>query len=541
MKLAVTSSVTAAGERSLPRALLAQMEKLLPPILILGESGEIYWAAVGIQQLLGYGAEELQGRNISDFAAPHEIQSLLKKVSKSSGKPGEPFSLELQLQCCDGVWRNVEARGLYTEEGELGGCLVFTFHDITAHKQAERELQQRNLELALLNRAGQILGATLEMDEVLAVVLEEVRRLMSVVACSIWLIEPGTQELVCLQASGPESELVRGWRLPIGKGLVGTVARTGESLNVPNVQVDNRHFGGVDEETGLELHSILSVPLATQNKVIGVLQAVDVKIDRFTASDVTLLEALCTSAATAIDNARLVDTLRQRTEELQQSNRELESFAHTVAHNLKAPLTHVVGYAEVLELQGKELWNSNQLNYLRIIQRGGQKMDNIIDELLLLARLRKGEIQCVPVDMLACMTVAVERLIPMIEEYQAQVELPENCPLVWGYAPWLEEVWMNYFSNAIKYGGRPPKLEIGVETRSNDAVDFWVRDNGAGLTAEQQKRLFIPFTHFSEVNTGGYGLGLSIVQRIVTKLNGEVWAKSEAGQGSTFGLTLPGV
>lgn len=541
MKLAVTSSVTAAGERSLPRALLAQMEKLLPPILILDESGEIYWAAMGIQQLLGYGAEELQGRNISDFAAPHEIQSLLKSVSQSSGKPGEPFSLELQLQCCDRVWRNVEARGLYTEEGELGGCLVFTFHDITAHKQAERELQQRNLELALLNRAGQILGATLEMDEVLAVVLEEVRRLMSVVACSIWLIEPGTQELVCRQASGPESELVRGWRLPIGKGLVGTVARTGESLNVPNVQVDDRHFGGVDKETGLELHSILSVPLATQNKVIGVLQAVDVEIDRFTASDVTLLEALCTSAATAIDNARLVDTLRQRTEELQQSNRELESFAHTVAHNLKAPLTHMVGYAEVLELQGKELWNSNQLNYLRIIQRGGQKMDNIIDELLLLARLRKGEIQCVPVDMLACMTVAVERLIPMIEEYQAQVELPEKCPLVWGYAPWLEEVWMNYLSNAIKYGGRPPKLEIGVETRSNDAVDFWVRDNGAGLTAEQQKRLFIPFTHFSEVNTGGYGLGLSIVQRIVTKLNGEVWAKSETGQGSTFGLTLSGV
>ncbi|HEY89978.1 MAG TPA: GAF domain-containing protein [Thermoflexia bacterium] len=541
MKLVGASPITAAGERSLPRALLTQMEKLLPPILISDENGEIYWAALGVQQLLGYGAAELQGKNISDFAAPHEIQSLLKSVRASSGNPGELFSLELQLRCGDRVWRNVEARGLYTKKGELGGCLVFTFHDITAHRQAERELQQRNRELALLNRAGQILGATLEMDEVFAVVLEEVRRLMNVVACSIWLIEPETQEIVCQQAVGPRTGVIRGWRLPIGTGFVGTVARTGKSLNVPNVLADERHFEEVDKKTGLQLRSILSVPLATQDKVMGVLQAVDVGIDRFTASDVTLLDALCTSAAIAIDNARLVNTLRQRTEELQQSNQELESFAYTVAHDLKAPLTHVIGYAEVLEFQGKELWNSEQLDYLRVIRHGGRKMDNIIDELLLLARLRKGEIQCVPVDMLACVTVAVERLTPLVEKYQAQVELPEHCPRVYGYAPWLEEVWMNYLSNAIKYGGRPPQLEIGVEPRSNGAVDFWVRDNGAGFSAEQQKQLFIPFSRLSGADTGGYGLGLSIVQRIVTKLNGEVWAKSEEGQGSIFGLTLPGV
>ena len=99
---------------------------------------------------------------------------------------------------------------------------------------------------------------------------------------------------------------------------------------------------------------------------------------------------------------------------------------------------------------------------------------------------------------------------------------------------------MNYLSNAIKYGGRPPKLEIGVESRSDDRVAFWVRDNGAGFSAEQRKHLFIPFSRLSEVDTRGYGLGLSIVQRIVTKLNGEVWATSESGHGSIFGFNLPG-
>lgn len=322
---------------------------------------------------------------------------------------------------------------------------------------------------------------------------------------------------------------------------MGTVALTGESLNVPNVLAEERHFKDVDKETGLQLRSILSVPLATQEKVIGVLQAVDYEIGRFMASDVTLLEALSTSAAIAIENARLVDTLRQRTEELQQSNSELESFAYTVAHDLKAPLTHIIGYAEVLGFQGEKFWGSKQWGYLQTIRRGGQKMDNIIDELLLLARLRKGEIECVPVDMLQCLAVVGERLQPMFEEYHAQITLPESCPAACGYVPWLEEVWMNYLSNAIKYGGRPPKMEVGAATHPDGKVDFWVHDNGAGFSAEQRKHLFIPFSRLSKVDTRGYGLGLSIVQRIVTKLNGEVWAKSSNGDGSTFGFTLPGV
>jgi signal transduction histidine kinase len=99
-------------------------------------------------------------------------------------------------------------------------------------------------------------------------------------------------------------------------------------------------------------------------------------------------------------------------------------------------------------------------------------------------------------------------------------------------------VWVNYVSNALKYGGRPPRVELGA-TPQDGVVRFWVRDNGAGLTAEDQERLFTEFTRLHQVRAEGYGLGLSIVRRIIEKLGGDVGVESEVGKGSTFYFTLP--
>jgi two-component system sensor histidine kinase/response regulator len=105
----------------------------------------------------------------------------------------------------------------------------------------------------------------------------------------------------------------------------------------------------------------------------------------------------------------------------------------------------------------------------------------------------------------------------------------------------VEEIWTNYLSNAIKYGGQPPCVELGATEQSDDFVRFWVRDNGNGLTGEEQARLFAPFTRLYPAQVKGYGLGLSIVQRIVDKLGGQVGVESRLGQGSTFSFTLPSV
>lgn len=428
----------------------------------------------------------------------------------------------------------------YLIKGHMDGdLLVRAVCYAIERKRAEEALRRHNRDLALLNQAGQVLSSTLDLDQVLVLVLGEVRRLLGVIASSIWLLDPETGELVCRQVSGPRNELVRGWRLPPGEGIAGWVARHGESLIVPDTWTDERHFKGVDQETGVLLRSILSVPLRVKEKVIGVLQVADTEVGCFSAADGTLLELLAASAAIAIDNARLVEALRQRTAELEARNEELDAFAHTAAHDLKAPLSRIVGFAEVMEEDHTTLPVEDVRYYLHRMAQSGRKMSNIIDELLLLSEVRKMEVEMRPLDMASVVAEALQRLAYMIEEDHAEIIVPDAWPVALGYGPWVEEVWVNYLGNAIKYGGHPPRVELGAVTRADGQVCFWVRDNGLGLAPEDRSRLFKPFTRLDEVRAKGYGLGLSIVRRIVDKLGGEVGVESEVGHGSTFHFTLP--
>jgi len=117
--------------------------------------------------------------------------------------------------------------------------------------------------------------------------------------------------------------------------------------------------------------------------------------------------------------------------------------------------------------------------------------------------------------------------------------VPDEWPLAVGYGPWIEEVWANYINNAIKYGGEPPCVRLGATAQPDGTIRFWVSDNGAGLSEEEQARLFTPFTRLDQVRARGYGLGLSIVRRIMDRLGGEVGVESRDGEGSVFSFVLP--
>jgi PAS domain S-box-containing protein len=235
------------------------------------------------------------------------------------------------------------------------------------------------------------------------------------------------------------------------------------------------------------------------------------------------------------------EALRRYTAELEARNEELDAFAHTAAHDLKNPLGLVIGYADILAMDYLELQPEDAEEYIREVARNGRRMGRIIDEMLLLAGVRQVKVEIEPVDMEGVARESLQRLVDMIEEYQAEVVLPGSWPMALGYAPWIEEVWVNYVNNAIKYGGRPPRVELGAQELPDGRVRFWVGDNGPGLSAKEQGRLFRPFTRLDQAHTKGHGLGLSIVRRIVEKLGGQVGVESEEGKGSVFSFTLPGV
>jgi signal transduction histidine kinase len=201
--------------------------------------------------------------------------------------------------------------------------------------------------------------------------------------------------------------------------------------------------------------------------------------------------------------------------------------------------------------------------------QGAWQISTLVDELLLLSQVRKQDVDLVPLQMDEIVANVQERLAFMVEQHQATLIVPDSWPAALGHPSWVEEVWVNYVSNAVKYGGRPeqgisPRIELGYGTAEPDGsgqmrpatpfthdvtvpaagsgdhsfVRFWVRDNGGGLTPSEQERLFTPFTRLRQVGTKGHGLGLSVVRRIVEKLGGEVSLASAVGKGSVFSFTL---
>jgi len=230
--------------------------------------------------------------------------------------------------------------------------------------------------------------------------------------------------------------------------------------------------------------------------------------------------------------------LRGQVSALQTRNRHLEEYVDMVAHDLKEPLV-VMAFTSNLITSIPDLSGEKLKEYLRQMGQTANDMKRIINNLKHFSEVSEAEAPLEAVRMAEVVANVQGRLSHLIREQQAQVVIPEDWPAAIGYGPWIEEVWANYLSNAIKYGGRPPYVEIGASPRSEGVVRFWVRDNGPGIPPAVHSHLFTAFNHVGHVHHLEHGLGLSIVLQIVEKMGGQVGVESEPGTGSLFYFTLP--
>ena len=219
---------------------------------------------------------------------------------------------------------------------------------------------------------------------------------------------------------------------------------------------------------------------------------------------------------------------------------ELDAFAHTVAHDLKNPLATLNGR---LELAGMMLGKTDEAtlrHHLTEVASSASRLTSIIDELLVLTGVRRQAIVPGPLDMAAIVTEALDRLADVLARQPARIRQSDTWPAAVGHAPWVTQVWVNYISNAAKYGGSDPQITLGGEIRPGGrSARFWVEDTGPGLDEATQQRIFVPFARIATVRANGHGLGLSIVRRIVEKLGGQVGVVSSAGGGARFWFELP--
>ena len=238
------------------------------------------------------------------------------------------------------------------------------------------------------------------------------------------------------------------------------------------------------------------------------------------------------------DLQRLNEQLRQNAATLQVQNKELDAYAHVVAHDIKDPLAIIVMSSDLIN-SIPDIPRDELTEYVQEIRSTAYEINRIVDNLLLFAEVREVQAVVGPVRMAPVVEKVRDRLSYMIREQQAHVEIPKAWPDAIGYGPWIEEVWANYIGNALKYAGRPARVELGASSQLDGMVRFWTRDNGPGIPPAARSSLFTAFNQVGQARDLRHGLGLSIVLHIVEKLGGQVGVESELGKGSLFYFTLP--
>jgi len=244
---------------------------------------------------------------------------------------------------------------------------------------------------------------------------------------------------------------------------------------------------------------------------------------------------------THLSICRMRKTLNEQLHKLLEQNESLDAYARTVAHDLKNPLNLVLNFARLME--ENPTLDPQSREDLQCILQSAERMNHIIHDLLLLAQLRKEDIKTVRVNMTAVVRHALDRLHQDFQAREVQLIEPPQWPDAMGHSAWVQAVWVNYLSNALKYGGRPARIELVTE--EDDELPgfhlYGVKDNGQGVDQAVQSSVFEEFSRVGGESEEGHGIGLSIVRRIVQRLGGRVGMRNIPGGGCLFFFTLPKV
>jgi two-component system sensor histidine kinase/response regulator len=236
---------------------------------------------------------------------------------------------------------------------------------------------------------------------------------------------------------------------------------------------------------------------------------------------------------------RLNSDLQSNLIRLEDVNKELESFSYSVSHDLRAPLRSIIGYAKMLEEDAADKLSSGEIKTLEVIQQNANKMNTLIDDLLEFAKIGKLEVKKMEVDS----DKLVQRVINdfnTLYKHKADIKVGA-LPAVYADDALLNQVWFNLLSNALKYSSKKEKPVVEIGTIKNDRnIVFFVKDNGAGFDMKFSERLFGVFQRLHRQSEfEGTGVGLALVQRIVSKHGGKIWAEGKIDEGATFYFSLP--
>ncbi|HEX9924704.1 MAG TPA: ATP-binding protein, partial [Anaerolineae bacterium] len=459
-----------------------------------------------------------------------------------------------------------------------GRFVLASIIDITERKQAETEIlesfqreQAARLEaeaaqqrLAFLVEASITLASSLDYQATLAAVAQlAVPRVADWSAVDVVELDGSLHRVAVVHTDPSKVELAYELqrRYPpdpdTPRGAY-HVLRTGQAEFYPEIDpallaaagLDQAQLDLIDE---LGLRSAIAMPMRVRERVLGVITFVMAESGRhYSEADLALTEELAGRAALAVDNAQLYhqaqqlnvtleDRVNERTARLEAANKELEAFSYSVSHDLRSPLRAIDAFSRILLDDYAAQLDASAQDFLDSIRSNTQQMGELIDDLLTFSRLGRQALQ----KQVVSVTDLVQAILTGLQPDRAgrEVELIlSDLPSCQADPKLLKQVWLNLLSNAFKYtrDRALARIEIGCQSEAAMPV-FFVKDNGVGFDMEYAAKLFGVFQRLHRAEDyEGTGVGLAIVQRIVHRHGGQVWAEAEVGQGATFYFTLAG-
>ncbi len=442
----------------------------------------------------------------------------------------------------------------YNDAGIVTHAVVVS-RDTTERQQAEEALQRRNRELTTLYEAATAISSYLSLDAVLQTVAEQMTQALDLSGCALLLWDRERSQVVTMVdysvAWPDEIEAV----CTIHDLSDCPAARRVLETRQPMV---TRRDDPTADEAGLawterkKVRALLMLPLIARDRVLGLAELFTEAQD-YTPEEIRLTQSLAAQAAIVIENVRLYEQAQQeiterrraegalceRTTQLESTNKELEAFAYSVSHDLRAPLRGIDGFSQILLEDYADRLDADGQDYLHRVRAASQRMAALIDDLLKLSRITRRGMHRETVDLSALAQKIAAELEQRKPDRQVEFVIAEGV-VAGGDAGLLRVVLENLMSNAWKFTSKHPRarIEFGVVQHDGEAV-YFVRDDGAGFDMAYADNMFGAFQRLhSATEFEGTGIGLATVQRIIHRHGGRVWAEGAVEQGATFYFTL---
>jgi len=466
---------------------------------------KILFANQSFAEILGYAVNDLESKSILELVHPDDVPEILNQTNLR--RDGQTSTYTHRLIREDGESRTVRVSAVPSRDdyGQIDGT-VAVITDITERLMAEEALKESELKF---------------------------RRVFESMPLALHLLSyDGEDEFTLIDANPAADSLLRTDHSKyLGKKL-SEIPHPHNPANMPD-ELKGIILSGDSWETNQVVYDGDKVQVAMEAQVFRTSK------DTLVASFLDVTERVVKDFEIKKLNENLARMVDERTAELAAANKELESFAYSVSHDLRAPLRTIDGFSQALQEDYSESLDSTALDHLKRVRSAATQMGSLIEDLLILSRVTRAEMDRKEVNLSEIARSVVDEMRDNDPEREVDVSVADSLTVRCDERL-IKLVIQNLLDNAWKFTDNTsnPQIEFGSEVEDGE-THYYVKDNGAGFDMEYSDKLFLPFQRLHSVEDfEGAGIGLATVQRVINRHGGRVWAESVVGEGSTFYFTL---